>query len=94
MTKNSGLSGQPQFVKYHQDLLYAIYQRFWCDRFYQYQIRDLLELRGEDRGFMPRAANHGIFKTENSHKTRIPLRYRIPPNIRDMILNLKERQDQ
>ena len=89
MANNSGLSGQPQFIKYHQELLYAIYKDHWDKWFTAKKVRKLILKYEEDKGFLTRAVNRGIFITENSYKSNTPYNYKIPLNIRDMILDVK-----
>ena len=90
MTKSSGLSGQPQFIKFHLNLLYAIYEGHWDGWFTTRDVWELILKYEENRGFIPRAVNRGIFITENSYKSNTPYNYKITPNIRDMILSFKE----
>ena len=90
MIKNNGTaSRQIQFIKGNQDVLYAIYQRYWTDQFSQSEIRDVLTLHGENRGFMTRCVGRGLFETENSHDPRIQLKYKMTTTTRDAVIGLK-----
>ena len=91
MANDNELIEQEHFIIFHQDILYAIYEVHWDKWFTFKDIRTLIKIHEDNKGFMIRAMDRNIFETENSHK---PLKYKMTENTHDMVLNLKERQDQ
>jgi|GEM_PF-3612608 len=77
-----------EFVKFHQELLYEIYNRCWLDWFKRKEVWDLILEHGEDRGFLTRAVNRGIFDYERGKLSHLPGKYRMQKKVRDELLKI------